>query len=114
MTVINNLSLEFNVEKSTYSNFTEISEESFAVDYRNCEDSRIIILINSVGSDGSITVRGGDSIQGGDDLEMFIVSEESYAVVLESGKYMQTSGEYAGYVIFDCNGSYEIAVIELP
>ena len=86
------------------------------VDYTNRRDGRILLLItNGNASAQKATIVQGDSLQGVEDLEISIEANKTVAIVVESGKFMNVSGDNKGYVIIKGESAdIKVQAIELP
>lgn len=73
-----------------------------------------ILLVLYAENDGEVRVTGGDGVFGGGDKVIDLVAEEYTFVYLESGPYMQHSGDYKGMIRVMASNSYvRAAVIQL-
>lgn len=87
------------------------------VDYTNRSDGRILLLLtNSNASEAKkATIVQGNSLQGVEDLEISIEANKTVAIVVESGKFMNVSGDNKGYVIIKGESAdIKVQAIELP
>ncbi|MEG0571406.1 MAG: hypothetical protein RR497_07160 [Oscillospiraceae bacterium] len=73
------------------------------------EDSKTILIIDGA----TATINAGNGIQGTNSLVVPFTSGRSRVVVLESGKFVNTSGTNKGKVIITGAGA-TVEVIELP
>ena len=83
------------------------------IDYTGKEDGKILLLIASE-EIGEVTVVAGDGIQGTEDLALTVDASFQQAIVLESGKYMQTKGVNKGKVVLKGAATVSVTAIELP
>ena len=80
------------------------------VDYTNRSDGRILLLITN----GNASAQKA-TIQGVEDLEISIEANKTVAIVVESGKFMNVSGDNKGYVIIKGESAdIKVQAIELP
>lgn len=87
------------------------------VDYTNRSDGRILLLLtNSNASKAKkATIVQGNSLQGVEDLEISIPANKTYVIVVESGKFMNVSGDNKGYVIIKGESAdIKVQAVELP
>lgn len=86
------------------------------VDYTNRSDGRILLLLtNSNASAQKATIVQGNSLQGVEDLEISIPASKTVAIVVESGKFMNVSGDNKGYVIIKGESAdIKVQAVELP
>ena len=103
-----NLKLKMN-EAGKLPAATALSAEGVGVDYTGKEDGRIVLILSG---SGDVTVAAGNGIQGTED--MVVTVDTQAAVVLESGKYMQVSGENKGKVVLKGASSMSVVAVELP
>lgn len=87
------------------------------IDYTNKSDGRILLLITNSNASAAkkATILKGNSLQGVEDLEISIPQGKTYAICIESGKFMNVSGEYKGKVIIKGESvDIKVQAIELP
>lgn len=87
------------------------------VDYTNRSDGRILLLLTNSNASGAkkATILKGNSLQGVEDLEISIPQSKTYAIVIESGKFMNVSGDNKGYVIIKGESTdIKVQAVELP
>lgn len=87
------------------------------VDYTNRSDGRILLLLtnSNASSAKKATIVQGNSLQGVEDLEISIPANKTYAIVVESGKFMNVSGDNKGYVIIKGESAdIKVQAVELP
>ncbi len=110
-----NLSLAFNEAKPMPEFINSDGDGRIKISYKNREDAKILVIVKNSGSESQLTVFAGDSIQGVGDLNVHLPEETTVAVVLESGRFMQTTGDDSGYVIlYTGDSATSVAVVELP
>lgn len=86
------------------------------VNYTNKSDGRILLLLtNGNSATKKATILKGNSLQGVEDLEISIPANKIYAIVVESGKFMNVSGDNKGYVIIKGEtADIKVQAVELP
>lgn len=87
-----------------------------SVDYTNQSDGRILLMITNTGSaEQKATILRGDALQGVEDLEISIPAGKTFGIVIESGKFVNVSGEYKGKVVITGESAdITVQAIELP
>lgn len=114
---ITNLSLIRNEAKELTTAVAVDTTLGAEIDYTNKSDGRILLLITNSNASAAkkATVLKGNSLQGVEDLEISIPQSKTYAICIESGKFMNVSGEYKGKVIIKGESTdIKVQVIELP
>lgn len=113
---ITNVSLLRNEPKVLVDAVAVDANDGAGVDYTNRSDGRILLLItNGNASAQKATIVKGNSLQGVEDLEISIEASKTVAIVVESGKFMNVSGEYKGKVIIKGESAdIKVQAIELP
>ena len=94
-----------------------ITTEGVAINYDNKSCGKILILISNSGEGPKkATIVKGDSLQGTEDLEISVTNEKTIAIVIESGKFENVSGNNKGKVVIkgEDSDSLKVQVIELP
>ncbi len=113
-TTIEKTALSFNTASAVAAGVLTDGTGRIAYD---ADDAKILILFENT-SDAdpmTVTVKKGNGLQGTADLAVTIPKEETHAVVVESGKYVNTSGSDKGYLVFTADASYVKArCIALP
>ena len=71
------------------------------------DDAKIMILFDNSSSSSSenVVIKKGHGIQGVSDLTVSVPASSSCAVMLESGKYVNTSGDDKGMAVFTASAS---------
>lgn len=88
-----------------------------SVDYTNKSDGKILLMITNgnASSAKKATILKGDALQGVEDLEISIPSGKTLGIVIESGKFVNVSGENKGKVIITGESTdITVQAIELP
>lgn len=113
---ITNIDLTRNVAKELIDAVAVDITDGAKVDYTNRSDGRILLLItNGNASEQKATIVKGDSLQGVEDLEISIAGNKTVSIVIESGKFMNVSGDNKGYVIIKGESAdIKVQAIELP
>lgn len=110
-TLVDNLKLNFNeAGEMPEATAATSAEDGLAFDYTGREDGRILLILAGA---STATVKAGNGLQGVEDLEVTIPSGGQAVLVVESGKYVNVSGESKGKVIVAGSGLTGIG-IELP
>ena len=78
------------------------------------DDKTLLLVQNSATSEGTVTVKAGNGIQGVNDLIVTIPASSTTALVLDSGRYKNVSGPSKGKVIVFGSTKVGLAVVELP
>lgn len=88
-----------------------------SVDYTNKSDGRILLMITNSNSSAAkkATILKGNALQGVEDLEITIPAGKTYGIVIESGKFINASGDNKGNIIIKGESTdITIQAIELP
>ena len=107
----------FEGRNNVYSDFKLDWSHFTAIDYDNKSCGKILILIaNSGEGPKKATIVKGNSLQGTEDLEVSVTNSKTVAIVIESGKFENVSGENKGKVVIKGEDaeSLKVQVIELP
>ncbi len=94
-----------------------VTTDGVTVDYDNKSCGKILILISNSGEGPKkATIEKGNSLQGTEDLEISVTNSKTVAIVVESGKFENVSGENKGKVVIkgEDSESLKVQVIELP
>ena len=111
---ITNTELIRNEAKEVISAVAVDTTEGASVDYTNQSDGRILLMITN-GNAKKATIIKGNSLQGVEDLEISIPAGKTYGIVIESGKFVNVSGENKGEVIIKGESAdITIQAVELP
>ena len=79
------------------------------------DDKTLILVQNSATSEGTVTVKAGNGIQGVNDLTVTVPASSTMALVLDSGRYKNVSGADRGkVVVLGSAATIKLAVIVLP
>ena len=79
------------------------------------DDKTLVLVQNSASSEGTVTVKAGNGIQGVNDLTVTVPASSTTALVLDSGRYKNVSGNDRGkVVVLGSAATIKLAVIELP
>lgn len=87
------------------------------VSYANKSDGKILLMITNGGSAGAkkATIVAGNSLQGTEDLVISVAQGKTMAIVVESGKYMNVSGDYKDCIVVKGESTdIKVLAIELP
>ncbi len=115
-TSVVNTSLKFNKAETMPAAVAINATDGALVDYSNKEDARILLILeNATAAENTVTIKAGDSIQGISDLTVTLASSETKVITVESGKYMNVSGQNRGCILITGNNAnIKVAAIELP
>ena len=94
-----------------------ITTEGVAINYEGRSCGKILLIISNSGeAPKKATIVKGDSLQGTEDLEISVTNSKTSAIVIESGKFENVSGENKGKVVIKGEDaeSLKVQVIELP
>lgn len=114
---ITNVDLVRNEAKELTDAVAVDATDGAKVDYTNRSDGRILLLLtnSNASSAKKATIVQGNSLQGVEDLEISIPANKTYVIVVESGKFMNVSGDNKGYVIIKgASADIKVQAVELP
>lgn len=96
--------------------FTAVDAADGAEFVMNSRDDKTLVLVqNSASSEGSVTVKAGNGVQGVADLTVSIPASSTTALVLDSGRYKNVSGPDRGkVVVLGGAATIKLGVIVLP
>lgn len=116
MVTITNKSLKFNEAGAVPNTVAVDTVDGARIDYSNKEDARILVIIeNAATAVKTATVKAGTGIQGVSDLNVEVPASGRVALCLESGAYLQTTGNNKGYIIITgADANIKVAAVELP
>lgn len=79
-------------------------------------DGAVLLVLESTGGEADVTVKKGDSVMAaGSDLIVHVGAGEKLALTLESGRYLVTSGENKGRVLFAASAAgINLSAVVLP
>ena len=79
-------------------------------------DDKVVVLIqNAATAAKNVTIKAGNGIQGVNDYVESVPASSTTAIVLESGRFKNVSGEDKGKVIImGASADIKLAVIQLP
>ena len=116
-TAITNVKLAFNTASDAISATAATSATDGAViDYTGKEDGRILLLLGNKAGSGSINAKilKGNGLQATADLTVAVAYGTQKAIVIESGKFVNVTGENKGKVIVNGSTDLTVVAIELP
>lgn len=91
---------------------SEGSEYIAEVNYTGKDDSRILLMFeNAATSSKSVTIKKGTGLQGVEDLTFSLTASGKFALVVESGKFVNNEGNV---VIAGADANVKVSVLELP
>ena len=115
-TYVTNTSLKFNEAETMPAAVAVNATDGAKVDFSAKEDGRILVILeNGASVENTAVIKAGDSIQGVSDLAVTLAAGEKKVITVESGKFMNVSGENRGcIVIIGTDANVKVAAIELP
>ena len=91
-----------------YTNIT-VEDDGGSVDVSQSTYRNILILVRGSVDAAEITIKKGTgALATKNDLRFTVQSGESAAVLIESGRFMQTEGEDKGKFVIDCSDQCQI------
>ena len=113
---LTNVTMHFN-ESADYPTLQKATDQTdgIRVDYTRKTDGNILLILENGGS-GPITANllAGNGLQGVADMPIEITNGKSVLLVVESGKFVNVSGENKGYLVINGSTDLKAAAIELP
>lgn len=83
-----------------------------ALEWNGSDDRLILVVENSGSTDGSITIKAGDGIQGVNDLTLTVKAGLNL-VKLESGRFKNVTGTNKGKILVRGANTIKVKVVEL-
>lgn len=114
---ITNTVLTRNEAKEVTASVAVDVTDGASVDYTNKSCGKILLLIENGHASAAkkATIVKGDGLQSTKDLEVSIPAGKTYAVCVESGKFMNVSGVNKGKVVVKGESAdIKVKAIELP
>lgn len=101
---------------ATASLFTAVDATDGAEFEMSGRDDKVVVLIqNAATAAKNVTIKAGNGIQGVNDYVESVAASSTTAIVLESGRFKNVSGNDKGKVIImGASADIKVAVIELP
>lgn len=101
---------------ATASMFTAVDAAAGAEFEMSGRDDKVVVLIqNAATAAKNVTIKAGNGIQGVNDYVESVPASSTTAIVLESGRFKNVSGEDKGKVIImGASADIKLAVIQLP
>lgn len=87
---------------------------SVQVSQQECDKMVLLFHSESGSTDGHITIKAGDGIQGVKDLTVPVPKQGYVAVCIESGRFKIMSGTDKGKILIDGSEEVGVMAIELP
>lgn len=113
---VTNQKLKFN-ESASYPSLVQATDQTdgIRVNYTRKTDGNILLILEN-GSSSPITANllAGNGLQGVADMPVEIAGNQSVLLVVESGKFVNVSGENKGFVVINGSTDLKAAAIELP
>lgn len=109
--------LDFNRAEAMPATVAVDAADGAVVDFSAASDARILLVLENADASGAktATIKAGNSIQGVSDLEVSIAASGKMALVVESGAYMNVTGDNKGkVVILGTDTNIKVAAIVLP
>ncbi len=103
-------------ELSSAITFTAASSaaDGFKVNFEG-KDYKTLIIVEGGSTEGTITVKQGNGIQGVADITYAVGASATFALTLDSGVFKNVSGDNKGHVmIVPSTTAIKIAAVELP
>lgn len=96
--------------------FTKVdAADGAAFEMSGRDDKTLLLIQNSASSDGTVTVKAGNGIQGVNDLIVTVPQSSTTALVLDSGRYKNVSGADKGkVVVLGSAETIKLCVVVLP
>lgn len=101
---------------ATASLFAAVDASAGAEFEMSGRDDKVVVLIqNAATAAKNVTIKAGNGIQGVNDYVESVPASSTTAIVLESGRFKNVSGEDKGKVIImGASADIKLAVIQLP
>lgn len=101
---------------ATASLFTAVDATDGAEFEMSGRDDKVVVLIqNAATAAKNVTIKAGNGIQGVNDYVESVAASSTTAIVLESGRFKNVSGNDKGKVIImGASADIKVAVIVLP
>ena len=90
------------------------ASDGAAYDASGRDDKTLLLVQNSATSEGTLTVKAGNGIQGVNDLSVVVPASSTVGLVLESGRFKKISGDDKGKIILAGAATLKVAVVKLP
>ncbi len=116
-TKITSTFLSFNEAAAIPATVAVDATDGALIDYSAASDARILLILENASSSEAkaATIVAGNSIQGVSDLEVSVAASGRMALVLESGAYMNVSGDNKGMVVVKgADANIKVAAVVLP
>lgn len=114
-TSITNTKIKFNLGVSAEDPVAVTStSDGCVIDFSHSDGRILILLHNGDASPFDVKVLAGNGIQGTNDLSVNVAANKTTALVLESGAFMNVSGENKGKVKITGNTNLKVQAFELP
>ena len=108
MAIVNGTNSVLNInELGTVTTNTATGTDGVAINFKNKDDKRVLLLIGGVA--GSAKIEKGDMLQATEDLAITVTAADK-AIVIETGKYMKANGT----VVISGLSGVTVKAIELP
>lgn len=114
---ITNVELKRNEAKQIIDAVAVDGSAGAKVSYANKSDGKILLMLTNGGSAGAkkATILAGNSLQGTENLEISVAQGKTMAIVVESGKFMNVSGDYKDCIVIKGESTdIKVQAIELP
>lgn len=92
-----------------YTNIT-VEDDGGVVDVSQSTYRNILLMVRAEVDRVTITIRKGTgALASSNDLSFLVESSQSAAVLIESGRFIQTEGEDKGKFVIDCSDQCKLA-----
>ena len=78
----------------------------------DCKDERAVLLFQGGSAEATVTIKAGNGVQGCNDEVINVGASTMVAVPINSGRFKNTYGEDAGYVVLSTTAACSLAVVE--
>ncbi len=85
------------------------------VPYDKADHKIVLIIKNNGAAEQTATIKKGNGLQGVEDLVITLAAGKTHVAVIESGKFVNVSGDYKGKIqIVGSTTDIQVAAIALP
>lgn len=110
MAVVNatNMKLALNEALTVAVSATATGTDGVSISYKSARDTNILLLLG--GATGTAVIKKGDMLQATEDLSVSVTSSGEVAIVIESGKFVNSDGN----VLITGVSGLTVKAFELP
>ena len=94
--------------------FTALNSDGAYYEHTARDDRNVILVQNSASSASNLTIKKGNGLQGVADEVISIPASSTVAIVIESGRFKNVSGDNKGMVILTGASTLLVGVVEMP